>query len=277
MTPILIVSEVARPSPTEIRAFLEERWRLFHELFGIKPAPVKVVLAPAAGSASGGSRADYGLASSQPSAPGDPRHVIAWPIAEGEDLHGQGVSDLSHEIAHFYFLDLMGNPDGFHQPHAWLHEAVACLHEGQPFLANRRQWIRDHLGEHVPFEQFFRMKNPVKANPLVELTAQLHEQLVKGEMTVTDMNQRISDFAARHATELAQAGPRQMTYYSQALSVLQFLLEREGVPFLRRLVERLKAGAEMKEMLNERSGFDNGIPSLEAAWVQWVETGGAAS
>jgi hypothetical protein len=107
----------------------------------------------------------------------------------------------------------------------------------------------------------------------VELTVQLHEKLAKGEITVTELNRRISEYASSHAEELARAGVMNMTYYSESLSLFKFLLEKEGRPFVRALVQRLKGGATMEEIIRERSSYSNGIRSLEEEWVRWVQAG----
>jgi hypothetical protein len=123
---------------------------------------------------------------------------MAWAIKEGEALSSQSFSDLSHEITHIYFIDYMEDKGGMHQGHAWLHEAVSCYSERDPYRKNREQWARDHISDRIPFEQLFTMKNPQKENPLVELTVKLHEQLARGEIKVDDLNRQISEFATSH-------------------------------------------------------------------------------
>lgn len=258
-----ISSSVKSPSPGEIEAHLERTWQTFHDLFGVEPAAVRVVLSASSGGPQSSARADQGLATAGRS--------MAWSVTEGEKLDGQGFSDLSHEIAHLYFLDVMGNPQGLHQTHAWLHEAVACAHESPEFVANREQWIRERLGERIPLAQLFEMKNPVKENPLVELTVQLHEKLARGEIGVVEMNQQISAWASSHTQELMQAGIRNMTYYAESLSVFQFLLAREGKPFVRAMAQKLRDGAGMADVVRDLPHYADGIPSLESEWVRWVE------
>jgi hypothetical protein len=257
-----VISNVASPSSTAIGGHLEATWQRFRELFGVEPAPVRVVLTSVASGASP-ARADQG---------GSPSRVMAWTVTEGEDLQGQGFSDLSHEIAHLYFLDLMGNPQGLHQPHAWLHEAVACWHESPRFLASREAWIRDRLQERTPLAQLFEMRNPVKENPLVELTVELHGKLARGEIDVVEMNRQIAAWAGSHSQQLLEAGLRNMTWYAQSLSVLEFLLEREGATFVRQMAKRLREGARMEDLLAERPGDPGGLASFEEQWVHWVET-----
>src|SRR5439155_646849 len=174
-----VVSNAKKPSPEEIATDLEATWRTFRDLFGVEPAAVEVVITVTSGG--GGSSADAGTESPA----GGPAHRIAWTIAEGEPLDSQRFSDLSHEIAHIYFLEYM-HAGGLHQAHAWLHEAVACHHEKEPSRRHRLQWMRDHLQERIPLATLFTMKNPVKQSPLVELTVQLHEKLVRGEITVDE-------------------------------------------------------------------------------------------
>jgi hypothetical protein len=259
-----VVSSVTSPTAADVAARLERTWRIFRDLFDVEPAPVTVVLA--AGGTAGASQADQARAPATP-------HTIAWSITEGEDLEGQGLSDLSHEIAHMYFLDVMGNPTGLHQEHAWLHEAVACHHEGERLATARETWIRERLAERVPLAELFTMRNPVKVNPLVELTAELHGKLARGEITVAELNARVGAYAAAHATELAEAGARNMTYYAQSLSVFRFLVETKGAPFVRTMARRLRDGGTMDEFLRREGGYPDGAQALEEAWVGWVRKG----
>jgi hypothetical protein len=263
----IVVSDAKSPSPAQIHAHLDKTWQTFHDLFGVEPASVRVVLSAAPEGAPAQSQADQPRDTS-----GDTAgvHVIAWILRRDEDLGGQSFSDLSHEIAHMYFLDVMGNPGGLHQEHAWLHEAVACYHEGEPFLANRREWMRTHVGDRIPLDRLFEMQNPVKLNPLVEMTTQLHEQLAKGEITVTELNQKISAYAASHTDDLVKAGALNMTYYSESLSIFEFLLEREGTAFIRTMAKRLRDGDRMDAIIRESNQFQ-GIEPLEEAWLRWVE------
>ena len=258
-------SNARSPSPAEIGAHLEATWRRFRELFGVEPAPVRVMLRALA-SGEGAARADQG---------GTASRLMAWTVKEGEDLEGQGFSDLSHEIAHLYFLEVMGSPEGLHQPHAWLHEAVACWHESPRFREGREGWIRERMHERIPLGQLFEMRNPVKEQPLVDLTVQLHGRLARGEIDVVEMNQQIAAWASSHARELVDAGVRNMTWYAQSLSVLEFLLEREGVDCVRQLAAELRDGARMEELLARRPHYPGGLRSFEEQWASWVETRGA--
>ncbi len=259
-----VVSSIESPSASELGEHLERTWKRFRALFGVEPEPVKVVLSTAAPGTQSQSRADQ-------TSDAPPGRTIAWAASEGDDLEGQGFSDLSHEIAHIYFLDLMGNPQGLHQDHAWLHEAVACHHEGDRLVLDRRTWIRERIGERIPLDELFTMKNPVKTNPLVELTVELHGQLAQGQITVQDLNQRVSTYASSHVEEIRQAGITNMTYYAQSLSLLEFLIEREGRLFVRTMAKRLKRGDAMEGILRAHDAYPDGAASLEAAWVRWVE------
>jgi hypothetical protein len=259
-----VVSNAESPSPSEIAAQLEATWQRFHDLFGVDPPHVRVVLSTSSGGAQAVSRADQG---------GSGGAVIAWTIREGEDLAGQGFSDLSHEIAHIYLLELMGNPGGLHQSHAWLHEAVACHHESPSFAAERGRWIRERVAERIPLGELFEMKNPVKQSPLVELTVQLHGQLARGEIDAAEMNQRIHRYASEHSGDLVEAGKRNMTYYAESLSVFRFLLERQGRTWVQTMVRRLRDGDEMAEILSGTPALASGTAALEEAWVAWLAGG----
>jgi hypothetical protein len=261
----VVVSSARKPAPGEIAAHLEPAWQTFHDIFGVDPATVKVVVSVTAGAGAPPSQADPDRSGQAPA------HEIAWAIKEGEALSSQTFSDLAHEITHIYFIDYMEDRGGLHQAHAWLHEAVACYAERDPFRRNREQWARDHLSDRIPLAQLFTMTNPQKTNPLVELTVKLHEQLARGEIKVEDVNRQIADFATIHATELSQAGIRNMTYYSESLSLFEFLLQTEGKAFLRTMCQALKAGKSMDDVLRSSKDYPRGIPQLEEAWVAWVQ------
>ena len=258
-----VISNAKKPSPEEIATDLEATWRTFRDLFGVEPAAVEVVITVTSGG--GGSSADAGTESPA----GGPAHRIAWTIAEGEPLDSQRFSDLSHEIAHIYFLEYM-HAGGLHQAHAWLHEAVACHHEKEPSRRHRLQWMRDHLQERIPLATLFTMKNPVKQSPLVELTVQLHEKLARGEITVDELNRQISAYASSHAEELSRNGIRNMTYYAESLSLFEFLLQTEGKTFIREMCQALRRGTSMDEIVRRRKAYPNGLSQLEDAWVAWV-------
>jgi len=261
----VVVSSANKPAPGEIAAQLEPAWQTFHDVFGVDPAPVKVVVSATAGAGAPPSQADPDRSAEAPA------HEIAWAIKEDEALSSQTFSDLAHEITHIYFIDYMEDRGGLHQAHAWLHEAVACHAEHNPFHRNRQQWARDHLSDRIPLAQLFTMTNPQKTNPLVELTVKLQEQLARGEIKVEDMNRQISDFATTHATELSQAGIRNMTYYSESLSLFEFLLATEGKAFIRTMCQSLKAGKSMDDVIRSSKAYPGGIPQLEQAWVAWVQ------
>ncbi|HUJ90239.1 MAG TPA: hypothetical protein VLX12_08595 [Syntrophorhabdales bacterium] len=261
----MIVSSAKQPAPDGIAKYLETTWQTFHDVFGVNPATVKVVISPTSGAGAPSSQSDQ----ERPS--GQPAHQIAWAIKEGDALSSQTFSDLSHEITHIYFIDYMEDKGGMHQGHAWLHEAVACYSERDPYRKNREQWARDHINDRIPFEQLFTMKNPQKENPLVELIVKLHEKLARGEIKVEDLNRQVSEFATAHAAELSQAGIRNMTYYSESLSIFEFLLKTEGKEFIRRMCQALKKGKSMAEIIRDLKAYPNGIPQFEQAWVDWVQ------
>jgi hypothetical protein len=258
-----VVSAAAKPSAEAIAADLERTWQTFRDLFGVEPARVEVVMSVISGGG-GGSTADAGSESA-----GGARK-IAWAIAEGDDLEGQRFSDLSHEIAHIYFLDYMGG-SGLHQAHAWLHEAVACHHEKAPSRQHRLQWMREHLQDRIPLGTLFTMRNPVKESPLVELTVKLHERLARGEITADEVNRQVSAYATSHVDELIQRGIRNMTYYAESLSVFEFLLESEGKTFIREMCGALKRGTSMDEIVRRLKAYPKGVSQLEEKWAAWVQ------
>jgi hypothetical protein len=262
----LVESSAKHPTPAELAGYLEQTWQTFNDVFGVQPATVKVVGSVTSGSGAPSSQSD------QERPAGSPEHQIAWAIKEGEALSSQTFSDLSHEITHIYFIDYMEDKGGMHQAHAWLHEAVACYSERDPYRKNREQWAREHVKDRIPFEQLFTMKNPQKMNPLVELTVKLHGKLARGEIKVDEVNRQISEFATAHSAELSQAGIRNMTYYSQSLSIFEFLLKTEGKEFIRAMCQALKEGKSMAEIIRGVKAYPKGLPQFEEAWVAWVQS-----
>lgn len=260
-----IVSSAKEPTPNDIAGYLEQAWQTFRDIFGVNPATVKVVISLTSASGT--------LSQSDQDRPaGAPEHQMAWAMKEGEALSSQSFSDLSHEITHIYLIDYMEDKGGMHQGHAWLHEAVACYSERDPYRKNREQWARDHINDRIPVEQLFTMKNPQKENPLVELTVKLHEKLARGEIKVDELNRQISEFATTHGAELAQAGIRNMTYYSESLSIFEFLLETEGKEFIRAMCQQLKKGKSMAEIIRGLEAYPKGLPQFEQAWMAWVQS-----
>src|SRR5437667_9510779 len=130
-----VVSTAKNPSPEAIAADLEATWQTSHDLFGVDPPTVEVVITVTSGG--GGSSADAGTESTA----GGPAHRIAWTIAEGDPLDSQRFRDLAHGIAHIYFLADM-HARGLRQAHAWPHEAVTCRPEEQPSRPHRPRWMR---------------------------------------------------------------------------------------------------------------------------------------
>ncbi len=262
----VVESMAKKPSPDEIAAYLEQTWQTFHDVFGVNPAAVKVTVSLTSGAGAPSVQSD------QERPAGAPQRQIAWAIKEGESLSSQSFSDLSHEITHIYFIDYMEDTGGMHQAHAWLHEAVSCYSERDPYRKNREQWARDHVKDRIPFDQLFSMKNPQKENPLVELTVKLHEKLARGEITAEVLNRQISEFAATHGAELARAGLRNMTYYSESLSVFEFLLKTEGKEFIRTMCRELKKGTSMAEIIRGLKAYPRDVPQFEQAWVSQFPT-----
>lgn len=265
-----IISSSNRPSPAEIADYLEGTWEAFHDLFAVEATDVKVVISLTAGSTAASSGSDSSSTKSQEtiSGDGDEERQMAWSISEGENFKNQTFSDLSHEIAHIYFLDYMQPEGGLHQSHAWLHEAVAIYHEREPYRQDRLNWIRDRIDEYIPLEQLFTMKNPVKLNPLVELTAKLHEKLHKKEISMEEVNKQISAYASSHSNEIAKSGENNMTYYAESFSIFMFLLETEGKSFIREFCLDLKAGKTMNDIIRRLPSYSNGIVDLETAWLK---------
>jgi hypothetical protein len=99
-----------------------------------------------------------------------------------------------------------------------------------------------------------------------------HALLASG-INIAEVNRQISEFATTHGAELAQAGIRNMTYYSQSLSIFEFLLKTEGREFIRTMCLQLKQGKSMADIIARLKAYPKGIPQFEEAWVTWVQAG----
>src|SRR5689334_6777337 len=72
----VVESSAKKPSPDEIADYLEQAWQTFHDVFGVNPAPVKVVISLTSGSGAPSSQSD------QERPAGSPEHQMAWAIKE---------------------------------------------------------------------------------------------------------------------------------------------------------------------------------------------------
>ena len=85
------------------------------------------------------------------------------------------------------------------------------------------------------------------------------------------MNRQISEYASGNAEAIARSGALNMTYYSQALSVFQYLLAKEGKTFIASMVKRLREGQEMGEIIGQSEHYPQGVETLEGRWLDWVK------
>src|SRR5437899_1029384 len=86
-----IVSSAKEPTPDEIARYLEQTWQTFHDVFGVDPTAVNVVIGVTSGSGAPSSQSGQGRPA------GVPQRQMQWSINEGETLSSQRFSDLSHE------------------------------------------------------------------------------------------------------------------------------------------------------------------------------------
>ena len=60
------------------------------------------------------------------------------------------------------------------------------------------------MRERIPLAQLFEMRNPVKEQPLVELTVRLHGRLARGEIDAVEMNRQNAAWASGNAQQLLE-------------------------------------------------------------------------
>jgi len=173
---------------------------------------------------------------------------------------------LTHEAAHLQLARLV-NPKATEEMKEnfngyggfvpdWLDEAVAVYHEPE-FMKLRRRKNMKKLAEKekeiIPLKKLFTMSHPLVVDDLTQglkvkisypegkpPTAEELEKLKKEAMAK----------AAKRMAERKKADPKQVhAFYVQSLSVLEFMADRGGKPFVRYVADEQAAGKTMDQVL----------------------------
>lgn len=180
----------------------------------------------------------------------------------GGDLLQQFVAhEACHTWFHAYIEGMLSGSQraraitlstGAHYGHPavpdWFDEAVAMLCERPDQQQRRRGYMRRHLDERIPLAEFFSMSHPV----------------AEGRAATTG-----SEAAEGRRRSMMQT-PRGHLFYSQALSVVEFLAEREGPAFVGQLARQLAHGRLMSEVLKEARRVPQEVAQLDVEWRAWV-------
>jgi hypothetical protein len=139
----------------------------------------------------------------------------------------------------------------------WADEAAATISESKSQQSERRKYIADNFGLLIPFSRFFAAEHPAVPG----LREMAKAQVASGERTEGPRSVRV-----RSSVD----GIDGAMFYAQSLSVAEFLLEREGAPFMGQLFETLMRGGSVEDALKSAKRLPQTIDALNAEWLKWV-------
>lgn len=183
---------------------------------------------------------------------------------------------LSHEACHVFVSSLAdryataparpGRAYGHAALPDWFDESAATLCEGPEGRTLRRQHFRANLARRIPLRDFERMRHPLSS---AELLRQLGIQREAGKPGV--------HVIAGEEMKKLIAGTNATIFYSQALSLGEFLAERGGARGFRSLAAALANGRTLGSALPEAHLVAPELPKtvdeLESEWLLWVRSG----
>jgi len=227
---------------------------------------------------------------------------LAGPQQGGATRAGYG-DVLTHETAHTlldaYVQSRLGPPRGgapvWHVP-SWLHEAVAQLVEFPTAEARtpRRDMARQLLGSHKPLAELFTMPHPVSSllagpggsvHPVpggnsVMVRAGSPPPGASGSQPIGGNSIMVPSGSAAPGRSgapspgiisIAAPSGASAGFYPQALSVLEFLIDRAGPEILPRLAVGLASGKTVGQVLAEAKAPLPAEPAaLEREWTAWM-------
>jgi len=213
---------------------------------------------------------------SKPNPQGAPQSLVQLG-GSGEGQRRRDARPLSHEAGHIFFSAYVdrklgrkspaeskqtgGDQYGHPQIPDWLDEAVATLCEFPALQKARLLYLHGALDAHIPLGEFFTMEHPVLKSQ-EELVRQAREQMLAEGRTSTMIT--ISG-----GPEIA--GEQARMFYAEALSLAQFLADREGPAFLAQVADALMHGKKMKDVLAGAKSIPTKISDLEKAWLESVK------
>jgi hypothetical protein len=156
-----------------------------------------------------------------------------------------GANTIAHEAIH----GLLGARFGRGNLPSWFHEGLASLAEFDGDREQRyRQGLLTRLDNTYPWDELFRMQHPatlIARDP--------------GSAPGTTFTVASSDPTGRTTV-----------FYSQSMTLLQFLVDRVGVDFPGRIARELAAGRNMGEILRQVEHVPHDYEALHSAWLAWV-------
>lgn len=178
---------------------------------------------------------------------------------------------LSHEACHMYLIAHVSAELGYDDPNErlaaldessygdprmpdWFDEAVAVLCEPDEMRADRRAAMRGGLEMRTPLADFFALEHPSQHATPAGAPREEERQRRGPRITITRGN---------------AGGPD--LFYPQALSVAEFLIDREGPEIIGWLADVFTQGDAMEAMLAEVENLPDDVEALEAEWLRWME------
>jgi hypothetical protein len=217
------------------------------------------------------------VAFAKPAGPGLRRPSAAPAQQLGPGTRTAWGDVLAHETAHTlldaYVQARVGSPPGSRVP-SWLHEAVAQLVEFPTAEARapRRQAARQLLGSHTPLAELFTM-----AHPMAAMLQASQGTMVRSAAPQGGSAPRMGELTSI-AIPSSAAGPASAGFYPQALSVLEFLIDRAGSEIVPRLAVGLASGKTVGQVLAEAKAPLPADPAaLEREWAAWMTAAAPAA
>ncbi len=177
---------------------------------------------------------------------------------------------LAHEACHAYVAALADQAAGRARTaqrrygHAalpdWFEESAATLCETPEARASRRRHFREHVAGRIPLQRFATMPHPL-GTP--EMLRRLGIEPAPGRAQVHEL----SPARIREALH----GADYVLFYSQALSLGEFIVERGGPGALHSLAYALARGNTLTQALRTAPALPATVHALEAEWVRWVQ------
>ena len=189
---------------------------------------------------------------------------------------GASLKPLAHEACHVYLSALADRVApispidrgeyGHHALPDWFDEASATLCESTEGRAIRRRRFRANSNRWIPLREFERIPHPLgSAAVLQRLGIDRSRDRVGIHVVPADQAERLT------------AGIDANLFYSQALSLGEFIAERGGPGVLGKLVQPLANGRTLDQALREAHRTAPSLPAtvdeLEVEWLRWVQRG----
>jgi hypothetical protein len=198
--------------------------------------------------------------------------ISARPASQPQHFALTRANPLAHEACHVFMAaladrtwgELAGGRGayGHNAMSDWLDESAATLCESPEGRAIRRRHLRASLDRLIPLRELERMEHPLAATHVLELR--------QGRQAAEYRVEVNSDEGARKRVLATNT----LLFYSQALSLGEFIAERGGPSALPSLVRPLSGGRTLGESLHEVRRTAPDLPStlaeLEAEWLQWL-------